>query len=93
MGVPGLLKRFRRYSDPIVFGCNDPECNECTSSIGAAKGNAIIDGPGLAYFIYYRLIAHMSPSLGAIDYQPSYHVLGRAVVAFLEELEAYGLTM
>ena len=53
----------------------------------------MIDGPGLAYHIYYRLLAHKNPILNVYDAIPSYAEIDRGTVAFLDELHNYGLTM
>ena len=46
----------------------------------------IVDGPGLAYHIYYRLLARDSIST-AIDAVPTYHEIGLAFRAFLDALQ------
>ena len=50
----------------------------------------IVDGPSLAYHIYYRLLAHKPRTLNVFDATPSYEQIGEGFLAFLEELQAHG---
>ena len=53
----------------------------------------MVDGPGLAYHVYYRLLAYRPASLNALDGVPSYSEIGKGMIIFLDELRAYGLVM
>ena len=91
MGIPYLRRRLQPYSESRCLGRNSIDCERHKLNTRAQNPNVIVDGPCLAYFVYYRLIAHKSISLGPIDAQPSYEELGRGVIALLNQLESSGL--
>ena len=93
MGIPYLLKRLQHYAKPTVLGCTTPDCKTHTLTTKAKDPRIVIDGPCLAYFVYYRLLAQKSTKLGPLDCQPTYKELGAAVIAFLELLERCKLRM
>lgn len=96
MGIPGLTLRLlnrgqwitleRRQQHSGADGQLERDNQEQHSQI------AIIDGPGLAYFVCggYRE-DHASDS--AAELRPSYRDIGRRTVEFLEDIEAVGLNM
>lgn len=71
MGIPRLIAYLEPYATPA-------ELSGC---------KVIIDGPGLAYHIYYRLLASKSRADNAIYGAPSYAELGESAVFFLDELQ------
>ncbi|KAL8672453.1 MAG: hypothetical protein Q9168_003080 [Polycauliona sp. 1 TL-2023] len=84
MGIPHFAAHLEPYSINATLGYKDPR----SDPNAADPPKFVIDGPALAYHIYYRL-AHRSHALGAFDALPSYHQIGQAAVAFLSELEAH----
>ncbi|KAL8995272.1 MAG: hypothetical protein Q9169_004945 [Polycauliona sp. 2 TL-2023] len=84
MGIPRFAGHLQPYSINTTLGYK----GACSTSDVADPPRLVIDGPGLAYHIYYRL-AHRSNAQGAFDASPSYHRIGQAAVAFLCELEAH----
>ena len=89
MGIPRLRGLLEPYFQPSTLGCNNQECKDHNAS----SKLVVIDGPGLAYVIYYRLLAWKSPHLNAIDAQPTYEEICVAVLVFLEVLTSCGLKM
>lgn len=86
MGIARLRKHLEPFAESIVLGCMTINCKE-----HSAQREIIIDGPSLAYHIYYRLFAHKPAYLGPIDAIPSYNELGKAFLVFLDELVRYGI--
>ena len=91
MGIPYLIKRLQPFAISSMLGSKHPTCTANAEPNSDDINSAVIDGPSLAYFIYYRLLAHKSASLSQIDAVPSYAEIGRGVLAFLEQLEHCGL--
>ena len=90
MGIQGLTKQLLPYAEWKVLG--DPAKDHSGNPCHAAK-NVIIDGPSLAFFIYRRLLAHRLDGSSIIDSVPHYKMLGRATIAFLQQLQSCGLIM
>lgn len=89
MGIPRLTSYLQPYFTSTVLGCSNHDCSlHKERSIGL-----IIDGPGLIYAVYYRLLAWKPASLNALDAQPSYREIGNATVQFLEQVAACGIAM
>ena len=82
MGIPRLTGLLQPYSISTSLGCSNRECPLHPRS----SSPLIIDGPGLAYAMYYRLLACKPIHLNALDAQPSYEEIGNATVRFLEQL-------
>ena len=72
MGIPRLITYLEPYATPA-------ELSDC---------RVIIDGPGLAYHIYHRLLASNPRADNAIHGAPSYEELGDGAVYFLDELQS-----
>lgn len=89
MGIPRLTSYLQPYFTSTVLGCSNHDC----SLHKKRSTGLIIDGPGLIYAIYYRLLAWKPASLNALDAQPSYREIGNATVQFLEQLTACGIAM
>jgi len=82
MGIPHLTHSLSPYGDKVVLPQN-PADNQ----------NAIIDGPSLAYHVFYVCIARRAGARNALDAAPTYQELGQAAVDWLEQIETYGLKM
>lgn len=92
MGIPRLTSHIQPYLIPTVLGCSTPDCKN-HPNFQKAPEKLIIDGPGLAYYLYYRLLAHKPYSLDGLDAVPSYDELGRAILIFLDELQDHHVIM
>lgn len=80
MGIKGLTARLVSYTSP--WPPKDQPVNL------SATRSVIIDGPSLAYFIYYRCLKEQESSSNALDVYPSYEQVTNAVLRFLGRLEA-----
>ncbi|KAG9899600.1 hypothetical protein KCV05_g16514, partial [Aureobasidium melanogenum] len=80
MGIPHLTHSLSPYGDKVVLPQN-PTKHE----------NAIIDGPSLAYHVFYVCIARRTSARNALEAAPTYQELGQAAVNWLEQIEQYGL--
>lgn len=85
MGIPGLTVKLQPYAVPATLGTYG-DASQDTSRV-------IIDGPSLAYHIYYRLLACKPASLNALDAVPSYQELGQGALEFLDALRAQDVVM
>ena len=77
MGIPRLIT----YLEPYATSAELRGCR------------VIVDGPGLAYHIFYRLVASKSSADNAILHAPSYRELGESAICFLDELQRCGVFM
>lgn len=91
MGIPGLSKPLKPYAVSTTVGCKTLLCSEHKPAPSESSINIIIDGPSFAYSIYHRLIVQKPEWLTAVEAMPSYEELGQGAVAFLDEMEEYGL--
>ncbi|CAD0040469.1 unnamed protein product [Aureobasidium pullulans] len=82
MGIPHLTHSLSPYGDKVVLPQNP-----------ANHENAIIDGPSLAYHVFYVCIARRTGTRNALEAAPTYQELGQAAVDWLEQIEQYGLKM
>ena len=88
MGLPRFVGQLQHYSISTTLGHKSTHRNE-NSGDDTVPLKFVIDGPALAYHIYYRL-SHRSNALEAL---PSYGQIGQATIAFLSELEAHHVQM
>ena len=91
MGIPHFASYLHPYSNYTTLGYKNSPCDDNNGDI-VNSPKFIVDGPALAYHIYYRL-AHRSHATGASDALPSYHQIGQATIAFFSELEAHHVQM
>ncbi len=77
MGIPRLITYLEPYATPAEL----------------SGSKVIIDGPGLAYHIYHRLLASKSRADNAIQNAPTYAELGQSAGYFLDELQTHNVTM
>lgn len=82
MGIPHLTHSLSPYGDKVVLPQNP-----------ANHENAIIDGPSLAYHVFYVCIARRTGARNALEAAPTYQELGQAAVDWLEQIEQFGLKM
>lgn len=92
MGIPGLSKSLETYAVSTIIGCKTLGC-ERHSPRNGHHSKIVIDGPSFAYCIYHRLIRQQPEWLTAVEIIPSYNEVGKGALAFLDELESYGVVM
>lgn len=92
MGIPHLTSHIHPYLLSTVLGCSTSDCKR-HSNLEAGPTKLIIDGPGLAYYLYYRLLAHKPYHLRGLDAIPSYDELGKAALRFLDGLQEHRVIM
>ena len=86
MGIQGLTVKLQPYATPATLGSYNENESQDTSRV-------IIDGPSLAYYVYYRLLACKHASLNAFDAAPSYKELGQGALVFLDTLNEHNVVM
>lgn len=91
MGIPHLTRLLQPHAIPTVVGCKTPQCKKHRFQRGASLQQIIIDGPGLAYHVYQKILDQKPRTINALDAMPTYSELGYATIALLNELESYGL--
>lgn len=82
MGIPHLTHSLQPYGEKVVLPQNPVN-----------QENAIIDGPSLAYHVFYVCIARRGAARNAFEAAPTYRELGEAAVLWLEQVQQYGLNM
>lgn len=82
MGIRGLTSQIQPYGQPITWhkGSNEEPSHD-----------VIIDGPSFAYYIHHKCLATKTHARNALEAMPTYPELGEAAVAWLENLETFGL--
>ena len=93
MGIPHFAQLLQPYAIPTVLGCKTPGCERHRPRQETSEHQVIIDGPGLAYHVYYKVLAYKPRTLNAVDAIPTYSQIGNAAITFLDELRSYGLRM
>jgi len=91
MGIPRLTSHLQPYATSTILGCRTRDCSYHRRDQEERK--IVVDGPGLAYHIYYKVLSQSSTVLNAYDAAPSSADIGQATTAFLHELELHGLLM
>lgn len=92
MGIPGMSKPLEAYATSTTIGCKTLGCDRHPPFNGQ-RIKAVIDGPSFAYCIYHRLIREKPDWLTAVEIVPSYDEVGKGALAFLNELESYGVVI
>ncbi|KAK2802418.1 hypothetical protein FQN51_004481 [Onygenales sp. PD_10] len=90
MGIPHLTRRLLPHAQSVTLGTTTNNENE-NDSANPAITTLIIDGPGLVYDIYYRLLSWADESLNPIDAQPSGNDVSVGVMLFLMGLRGRGV--
>lgn len=87
MGIPKLSRDLAPYSRTVLLGKPSGTVGiECVEKL-------VIDGPGIVYFIYHRLLAFKLSGLDILDDQPSYTELCIAVRSLLIAIRSQGVQM
>lgn len=84
MGIPHLITHLRPYATVV---CCDGSGQQPPSS------RLIVDGPALAYHVYYQHLVQISRGQDALALALSHQFLGLAAIAWLDHLKKCGLTM
>ena len=93
MGIPHLAQLLQPYAVSTILGCKSEQCKSHRADSAGSARIIIIDGPALAYHVYYNVLKEKSSLLNAFDAIPTYTETGIAFLTYLEELESYGLVM
>jgi hypothetical protein len=72
MGIPHLITNLRPFA----------------TSVDLAGHSAVIDGPGLAYHVWYMCLSCKGEARNPFDTTPSYRLLGETVIRWLDDLQA-----
>ena len=84
MGIPHLSHQLQPHGVKVVL-------SRTTTTDSAGQFSTIIDGPSLAYHCFHACMSRRSGARNAYEAAPSYRELGEAAVAWLEQIEHYGL--
>lgn len=93
MGISGLTKHLQSYAVSTAVGCQTPNCERHKGHDARQSNQIIIDGPSFAFCIFNRLFVNKPDSLDTLEMMPSYDEVGKGALAFLAQLESYGLVM
>ena len=85
MGIPHLTHHLSPYATRVLL----PQ----QSSNERNPRNVVIDGPALAYHVYYLCLSRRGGARNAYEAIVPYTELGQAAVSWLEQLEQYGVSM
>ena len=88
MGIPRLRGHLLPYVDPTILGCKTNHCHKHVKT-----KNFVIDGPSLAFHIYYKVLALKGAVDCSLDAVPTCSELGKATITFLDQLQQYGGVM
>lgn len=77
MGIPHLTTFLRPYAGSGTL----------------AGRNAVIDGPGLAYHIYYLCLSRRPSARSPFEAVPTYEEIGKASLEWLNALQTSGVIM
>lgn len=93
MGIPFLTQLLQPYAVSTILGCKSEQCKSHRIESERSARSIIIDGPALAYHVYYTILREKPNLLNAFDAIPTYTETEDAFLTYLEELESYGLVM
>jgi len=63
------------------------------ATLAPLDGDAVVDGPALAYHVYYICLNNRPMARNPLEATPTYEEIGRTSLAWLEGLEANGISM
>ena len=103
MGIPHLTKNLRPYAEPVQLcdsngllpttTVSSEEANDDGEGVIKPISTIVLDGPGLIYHVYYRLLACVDTHFNAIDARPSNREISLGVVRFLLMLRERGVSL
>jgi len=85
MGIPRLTALLHPYATQVEWKRQQGISSRTTPP------KLIIDGPALAYFIYHQCLSSAAHAANALEAVPSYAQLAESVVAWLSEIEDFGV--
>lgn len=88
MGIQGLTARLTAYGKPVTW-----LKRKDASDTSEKSDSLIIDGPALAYHVYYQCLASNTSARNAFEALPLYQDISDTLVCFLGELESFGLSI
>jgi hypothetical protein len=77
MGIPHLTTFLRPYAELESLAGRD----------------AVVDGPGLCYYVYYLCLSRIADARNPFEAAPSYAELGDAAISWLEGLRESGCVL
>ena len=77
MGIPHLITNLRPFADPNSL----------------AGQHAVIDGPGLAYHVYFLCLAWQPRARNPFEAIPSASLIQQALLKWLDVLQANGVIL
>lgn len=85
MGIPHLTRHLLPYSEDVLL-------------TGIIQGNdtvqlVVIDGPGLVYHVFQRLLSKSDTRLEALDAQPTCNEVSLGVMVYLLQLKLLGVNV
>ena len=98
MGIQRFGLRMRDYATKTTLGTITKSSSSATQQQQQQqqppqKNIAIIDGPGLAHYIYYNLCDSSSSSTATTSSAITYDSCAKATIAWLDKLVGYGFKM
>ena len=89
MGIPGLVTHLRPYATPEI---TDNGISMLPRGGQYWSRRVIVDGPALAYYVYYKDLEGSAAVAGPPAVNLNLH-LGSAVLTWLDRCQAAGLKM
>ena len=89
MGIPYLMHHLQPYAAKVFLTRSDDGDEQQLKE----PRQAVIDGPALAYHIYYICSGKRGGARNAFESIPSYHELGATTLTWLDEIQQYNITM
>ena len=83
------MHQLQPYAEKVILQQKSAANNEKSDVVN----NVIIDGPSLAYHVYYVCLSRKGHARNALEAMPSYKELGFAALSWLEQMEQYGMRM
>jgi hypothetical protein len=77
MGIPHLTTFLHPYAESTALDGED----------------AVVDGPALAYHVYYSCLSRRPTARNPFEAAPSYKEIGVAIIEWLDRLRMSGITM
>lgn len=89
MGIPHLTRHLSPHATKLLL----PRQGKDRDFPEQISIHAIIDGPSLAYHIYYLCLGGRAGARNALEAAPPYRELGEAAISWLQQVEQYGVKM
>jgi hypothetical protein len=86
MGISGLTTKIAPYGERVTYIVTPSPPLSIDTGV-----DVIIDGPSFSHFIYSKCLASNFRTRGTFEALPFYGELGDAALAWLRQLETFGL--